>query len=143
MTDQAERTWWQRNWKRALLAAALSLVLLIGGLAVAIVKLAGGMMRSAEPYRLAVDRAQAHPDVISALGTPIEPGWMPRGNIKIENRSGAADLGITLKGPRGEAMIDVLATRRATQWHYSMMQVSVGTATIDLRTADERADAPD
>jgi hypothetical protein len=59
------------------------------------------------------------------------------------NRSGTADLGITLKGPRGEAMIDVLATRRATQWHYSMMQVSVGTATIDLRTADERADAPD
>ena len=143
MTDRAERTWWQRNWKWALLAAALSLVLLIAGLVFVIVKLAGGMMRSAEPYRLAVDRAQAHPDVIAALGTPIEPGWMPSGNIKIENRSGTADLGITLKGPRGEAMIDVLATRRATQWHYSMMQVSVGTATIDLRTADERADAPD
>jgi hypothetical protein len=143
MNTQPERTWWQRNWKWVLVAAALSLILIVAGFVFAIIQLAGSMMRSAEPYRLALSRAQAHPEVIAALGTPIELGWMPQGSIKIENQGGVADIDITLGGPRGAATIDVVATRRATQWHYTVMQVKVGTTTIDLLTPEERADAPD
>lgn len=143
MNAQAERTWWQRNWKWVLVAALLASLLLLAGLVFAILTFASGMLRSSEPYRLALDRARAHPAVAAALGTPIEPGWLPQGSIKIENRSGEADLGIAIRGPRGEGIIDVVASRRAGEWRYELMRVKAGAESIDLRTPQERATKAD
>ena len=143
MNTQPERTWWQRNFKWVLTAVALTAILMFTGFVFAIFKFATGMIRSSEPYSVSLARAQSHPDVVAVLGTPIEPGWLPNGSIKIENRSGSADLGISLTGPRGQAMVAVVATRRAGVWHYELMQVQAGGNTIDLRTPEERAAAED
>ena len=138
MNAQPERTWWQRNFKWVILVVALAAILMFAGFVFAIFKFATGMIRSSEPYSLSLSRAQAHPDVVAALGTPIEPGWLPQGSIKIENRSGNADLGIPITGPRGEATISVVATRRAGEWRYELMQVKAGSETIELLTPAER-----
>ena len=134
------RSWWRRNLVWVILGAVLLCVLLFAGFLFAIIKFATGMIRSAEPYRVPLARALAHPEVTAALGQPIEEGWLPKGNISMDGRSGNADLGIPISGPRGEATISVLATRRAGVWHYELMQVERGgAAPIDLR---ESGDTP-
>ena len=82
-----------------------------------------GMMKSSEPYKLALSKAQANAVVQQRLGTPIEPGLFVTGNINVSGSSGAADFSIPISGPQGKAAIYVDARRSQGQWTFSSLVV--------------------
>lgn len=81
-------------------------------------------MRSADPYKDGLQRAQHDPRVIEALGSPVEPGWFMSGSIKTENREGSANVSIPLHGPRGKASLYVVGTKHHGRWSYTEMTVT-------------------
>ncbi|WP_170288202.1 cytochrome c oxidase assembly factor Coa1 family protein [Marilutibacter maris] len=135
-----QRNWWQRNWKWAVPVIGLSLLGLMAAAIFGLLSLVSGMMRSSEPYRHALAEARASAEVVAALGEPIEAGFMPSGNININNDAGEADLSIGVEGPDGEATVYVEATRKRKRWSYQTLVVALPDREIDLLANAASAD---
>jgi hypothetical protein len=121
------------------------LIILIGLLAVGafvsmIALIVGGTifsMRSSVPYQEALKRATADPRVVAVLGQPVKPSWMVNGSINVESPgSGHAQLDFTLTGPKGDANVNVVATRVRHVWYYNHITVTPKATgqPIDLNT---------
>jgi hypothetical protein len=92
-----------------------------------------GLIRSSDVYKDALQRAQSNPQVIAALGQPIEPGWWVAGSINIDNSSGHADFLAPIHGPNGKAIIEATARKRTGQWTFSRLRVKPASGLeIDL-----------
>lgn len=92
-----------------------------------------GTMSKSEPVRETLQRARANPQVVAALGTPIETGWFFLGNLNFENQNGSVDLTFTIKGPKGKARANLTGTKARGVWTYHLMEVRIGDAPpIDL-----------
>lgn len=93
-----------------------------------------GLMKEADVYGMALERARAHPEVVAALGTPIEEGWIPGGSININGPSGEASMSIPISGPNGAATIYLEARKSAGEWHFSTLvaEIESGGRRIDL-----------
>lgn len=118
-------TWWSRNWKWCVPVLAALLLGLFAAFVGGILALVFGALRSAEPYRHALERAQHDPAVVAALGEPIQPGWFVQGSISSNGGRGNADLAIPLDGPRGDGTLYVVAEKRAGEWRYETLAVNV------------------
>lgn len=123
MSAVPERTWLQRNTKWVVLGAVVGGVTLLGLFIAGILTVVTGAMRSSDVYKESLARAQADPALIEQLGSPIEPGFFTSGSIKVNGGSGDADLSIPIHGPKGEATINVVATKRGGTWTYQSMRV--------------------
>ena len=75
------------------------------------------IMKSTGPYETAFKGAAESPLVQAALGTPIEAGLMPMGNVVTSFDSGSANLTISISGPKGAGTIHFRATRSKGEWH--------------------------
>lgn len=124
MNAQTQRTWLQRNTKWIVLTAVLLGLLMLVGFVGGILAIVSASMQSSDVFKTSMQRAQASPAVIAALGEPVEPGFFVSGSISVENRTGEADLSIPVSGPRGEATIDVVAHKRDGAWNYEIMRIS-------------------
>ena len=98
MTTTKRGNWLERNWKWFVPAVCLGLIAVIIAFIVGIVMLIVGAMRQSEVYQTATAAAQQNPQVIQALGTPIEPGLFFSGQINISGPSGNADISIPISG---------------------------------------------
>ncbi len=105
----------------AVVAAIAAVVGLIGLIA----SLVFGMMKDSEPYREAVARARADPQVRTSLGTPIADGMFPNGNINLVNDGGRANFDIPISGPGGKGTVHVVATKSAGVWSYDRLDVEI------------------
>ena len=103
------------------LAMLVLFALFVGG----IVMLVFGAMKSSDAYKTAVARARANPEVVAALGTPIDEGLFVSGKTNVEGSSGEADLTIPISGPKGKAKLYAIATKRAGQWTYTTLEVAI------------------
>ena len=113
------RGWWQRNWKWALALGVLGVIL---GLVCVAVYAVRALLQNSDVHADAVERARVHPQVIAALGEPVEPGFMPLGNISITTGGGGrADLRIPLRGSRSDGRLLAIAKRRGGRWHYDTL----------------------
>lgn len=74
------------------------------------------MMRRSDAYKLTMNTAQASPCVASALGSPLEPGWMMEGSISESPAEGSAELSIPVRGPKGKGRLDVEAKKQRGNW---------------------------
>lgn len=104
---------------------ALIVIGLLGviGLAFGFTKL----MKNNEPYRDSVAAVEANPEAAAALGTPVEPGFLPSGNISTTNGEGSVDLSIPVSGPNGKGTIKVVGTKAsgATEWTYQTWELQI------------------
>jgi hypothetical protein len=101
-----------------------------------IVSLVFGVMKSSEPYKNGLERAQNSPEVQAALGTPIEAGTVVTGKINGTNDGGSADIQFSIEGPKDEGTVVVKGSAVPGQgWQYSEMKVVVKSTgkEIDLR----------
>ena len=122
----AERPgWWSRNWKWLVPMGCLSMVVLVVLFVAGIVMIVFGAMKSSDAYKSAVAQAKSNPEVVAALGTPIEEGMFVSGKTNVDGSSGEADLTIPSSGPKGKAKIYAIATKRAGRWHYTTLEVAV------------------
>lgn len=109
-----------------LIALAVAMVLVI-------VTAVFGAIRSSDPYKAGVERAQGDARVQEALGRPVEPGWIVGGNIQTQNRSGDCDLTIPLKGSKQNGVLRVVGTKDDGRWTYTKMSVTPANGpAIDL-----------
>jgi hypothetical protein len=113
MEQVAQRTWWKRN------QAWVIAVTIGGGMLLSLVLILGfvfNMMKSSDAYQMALRAARVHPAVTAALGTPIEPGFLFSGNIKVSGPSGYADIAIPLNGPNGSGTVYCVAEKSTGVW---------------------------
>jgi hypothetical protein len=117
--------WWERNWKWCVPAAFVTVVGLGVAFVILVFSLVFGMMKNSTPYREAVARARANPEVRNVLGTPVAEGRFTTGSINTVNDSGRANLNIPISGPHGKASIHVEATKSSGTWTCSRMEVQI------------------
>jgi len=101
------------------------LVLVFAVFGVGLVGLLFTGLKTSEPYTEAVELARRHPDVVEALGEPLEAGWLTSGSISISGSSGEAEFSIPIHGPRGHGTIHVVATKEAGQWAFELLEVEI------------------
>jgi hypothetical protein len=130
--SQPPTSWWSRNWKWVVTIGCLTPIVLIGGCIAGLVMFVFGAIRNSEPYQEAMRRAQAHPEVVNRLGTPIEAKWWLTGNVNVNNDGGTANLVIPIRGPKGEGAVHVQGTKDAGRWTYQRMLVETGGTQINL-----------
>jgi len=134
-----QRSWWSRNWKWALPVGCLLPLVLCGGGAVVffglIYGVVTGAIRSSDAYQEGMSRARSNPEVVAALGEPIESGWLISGSINVNGPSGNADVSIPISGPKGSGTLSIVGTRSAGRWQYSTMEVEISgrPGRIDVR----------
>jgi hypothetical protein len=137
-----QRGWWSRNWKWFVPVGCFSLLATcgccIGGGFLVAMK---GIQNSAV-YQDAIAKAKSSPQVIEALGAPIEPSWMMELNI----RDSETRIRVPLQGSKSAGTLYVQATQSDRGIHYDRLHLVTGGKTIDLADPDgapEPADAPD
>jgi len=107
----------------ALRAAAL---VALGLAALAALVVGGGwLLRSANPYRAAVEVASSHPELVAALGEPIHAGWPEEWRIRVEGERAEARFEIPLAGPRGAARLSVRAVWSGDEWRFSELEATL------------------
>lgn len=105
----------------------VSLILLgaivIGG----IFFVAAKALKSADAYTESIAAVESNADATAALGTPIEPGFMPSGSININNGEGDIDFTIPVSGPNGKGTIVVKGKKPSGSpvWIYDTWQLEV------------------
>jgi cytochrome oxidase complex assembly protein 1 len=83
-------------------------------------------MRNSEPVKDTVRHARANPQVVAALGEPIEPGIFFLGKLSFDNNDGAADISFTISGPKGKARAYVVGSLDDDGgWRYDQMRVKL------------------
>ena len=125
-----ERSWWGRNWKWVLPVGCLApLLVCCGGIGLLMTAVFGAI-KSSEPYREALARAEASPALQAALGQPIRPGFFPTGTIRTGfdipgGETGQADLAIPISGPKGTATLRVVAEKSDAGWKFLTLEAMV------------------
>lgn len=125
MTLKQSKSWWDRHWKWVVPSGCLGCLGLIVAFIVGIAFLVFSALTSTDVYRLGVERAQGHPQVIEALGEPVTTGWMLSGSVNVSGPSGDADLSIPLEGPEGTATLYIVANKEAGIWNFTILEVEI------------------
>jgi len=125
VNTNVEKNWFARNWKWAAPTGCLLMVLLVGAFIGTIFFFVFSMMKSNDAYQHSLEVARHNPEVVAALGQPIEDGWFVSGNFEENGPSGVANFSIPLKGPKGGATVYVEAHKNAGQWNYNTLVVEL------------------
>jgi hypothetical protein len=91
-----------------------------------IISIVFGAMKSSDAYKIALAKAQADPQVVNALGSPIKGGFFVSGNTNVSGSSGHADLTVPISGPNGKGTIYFVASKFGGEWTFSKLVVEVG-----------------
>ncbi len=125
MNQQPPQSWWSRNWKWLVPVCVGAPVLVCAGSVTLIFSLVFGLIKGSEPYGQAMDTARTDTAVISAIGAPVEDGFLVTGNIEVSPSSGYADLAIPISGPKGSGTIYAEAEKYEGEWYFSTLEVVV------------------
>jgi hypothetical protein len=119
-------------WRKLLLIGC-ALAVLCGGCVVGGVWLLLDSIKSSGAYTQAVQKAQADPRVVAALGAPVEPDWYVMGSVDLVNDGGHAELSIPLQGskrfggtPRTGKLI-VVADKAGGVWTLTKLDLVTAT----------------
>ena len=122
----ARKSWFSRNW----LWVTIGSIVLLGFLGACscggFFMLLFGMMKKSDAYRMSFERVQSDPQIIEALGTPIEAGLFVTGSIHHgPGGGGSANIAYGISGPRGAADVYVEAIRESGQWRLISLAVEI------------------
>lgn len=135
--------WWNRNWYWALPGGCLGCLALPLG---ACVVLLGGMLgavRTSGGFQDALAQIQSHPEVVAALGEPIEAGWFFRGSINISDSTKTVDVSVPISGPDGAGTLYVEGEETAGVWRFERLEVELDNGDwIDLLASPAPSGTP-
>lgn len=98
-------------------------LLAVGGIFFVIMK----TLKSSDAYTESIAAVESNEEAVAALGTPVKPGFMPTGNVSINNGEGEVDFTIPVSGPTGKGIIRVKGTKfpGSSVWIYDTWQLEV------------------
>jgi hypothetical protein len=135
--ENDNRNWFRKNWKWTIPSlGCLSIIIVFILLFGAMVGKVTDMFKDSVPYSVGMEMLQKNELAINKLGEPIEPDGMFQGNINYEDDFGTADLKIPVKGPKGEAILMVIAEKNSEKWTYLTMEVSFKDANEKINLLD-------
>jgi hypothetical protein len=82
-----------------------------------------GSMKHSDAFNMSLGELQNNPEIIALIGQPIEPGFLVTGSISSGTGSGKALLNYSIKGPKGEAEVQVAAIKEIDGWHIKELLV--------------------
>ncbi len=103
----------------------LTMIGLVLTLLAVIVVIVFGAMKSSDVYKDGLARAQNHPAVIEALGTPIDDGLFMSGKTEVSGSSGEADISVPISGPKAKGTLYIVAKKSAGEWSYEQLVVEL------------------
>ena len=117
------RSWLARNWKLLLALVVIVPALLLGGLFTFVLR----TMKSSEPYQTSFEIARRSPELIAAIGRPMQASFLVKGQIGWQNagREGNVHLSYFLTGPEGTAKVMVFGSKYDGIWGYSELSATL------------------
>jgi hypothetical protein len=130
LNDAELKRWWDRNSSWFIPVACLVGLMTVSGIIALTSTFLFSTVKSAEVYQLAVSRARNRPEVVQALGTPVQEGLVTTGGID----PGRASLTVPLYGPRDRGSLLVEARKTNGAWSFSRLTLRIDRtkACIDL-----------
>ncbi|MGK0427015.1 MAG: hypothetical protein ACJAUR_001118 [Ulvibacter sp.] len=121
-----QQNWFNRNWKWAVpTGGCLLIIILFLVFAGSMILGLSSLFTGSKPYKGALLTAQSSEMVIESLGEPIEEDGIAKGNVNYKNEEGHLNLEIPLKGPKGKAILFVVADKFNDNWEYKVMELEV------------------
>jgi Cytochrome oxidase complex assembly protein 1 len=117
--------WLHRNRKWFYPTLVVACLMAVVGLVFLVVAGVSSAFRNSYPYKVAVQRAEASPEVADRIGHPLKFGWFTSGKITYNGPQGLAMFNIPVFGPKGRGTIEVVAKMRAHRWTFETLQVDV------------------
>jgi len=117
--------WWARNWKWFVPVGCLSMIGMVVVFVAVIVMIVFGAMKSSDVYKDALARAQNHPEVVAAIGSPIDDGWLISGRTETSGSAGETDVAVPISGPKGKGKLYIVAKKSAGEWTYTNLVVQL------------------
>jgi len=110
-----------------LIAGGLILVLILfcGGFALCTGGAAIFGVQQVEPVRLAMVQIESEPDIIEAIGEPIELGFGFGGSISVSGPTGEADISVPIQGTSGSGHAFIVATKSMGKWTIQALEVEI------------------
>ncbi len=136
MNGNAKKSWWGRNWKWIVPVGCSGMVLFFCAFIFMIFAIVMGSIRTTDAFKEGVALATSNPEVLTALGEPVEAGWFVSGSVNVNGAGGEADLSVPLVGRQGRATLYIIADKRAGRWEFELLEVAV-------KGRDERIDLLD
>lgn len=120
------QNWFNRNWKWAVpTGGCLLIIILFIVFAGSMILGVSSLFTGSEPYKEALLSAQSSEVVIKAMGEPIEEDGIAKGSVNYTNGEGHFNLEIPLKGPKGKAILFVVADKYDGDWEYKVMELEL------------------
>jgi len=118
--------WWQRNWKWVIpvggcFTILVVIIFFIGSIFYGVTN----VLENSEPFEHAINKINNDQELIELLGSPIEKDGMPQGHINWNNNKKSADMKIPIAGPKGKAVLYIIAHGEGDDWNYDEIRVTV------------------
>ena len=130
------RSWWSRNWKWVVPVGGC-FTIIIGGILLLGTAIFGffSSVKSSTGANEILLMAQTNPQVIEALGEPIEEDGIGSYSVKINNGFKTNEVTLPIKGPKSEATLKVKSSGSDDDRVYEVFEIYVDETgeTIDLR----------
>ena len=140
------RSWWSRNWLWFVPTVLLMAFLISAACCGGVLLTPYMMLRSSQPYEMALSEVQEDPAVVERLGEPIKAdSWFPVGTVHAENGGGEAALDFDVAGPDGRAHVRTQAKRIDGQWGLARLEVTFDDGrrlSLDTGSGDGLEEAP-
>ena len=83
------------------------------------------VLRGTDVVDDALQIVRSHPEVVEALGEPIEKGWQVQGSFNVSDEHGEADLSIPIHGPAGSGVMRFEAWKKSEGWTFDRFEVEL------------------
>jgi hypothetical protein len=133
----SRKSWLDRHagWKIPL--GCLAVVALLAAFVGAIFTIVSYSFHKSDVFREAIARAERSREVTDRIGSPLQPGWLPQGQIQVSGSTGTAQMAIPVTGPRGKATINLDARKVAGSWQFLSLQVQFeDSSSVNLLAAE-------
>lgn len=104
----------------------VSWIVVIGGtvaFAFMIISTVVTVMKSSEPYRVALEEIRASTEVQAVFGDNVTDGFMPSGSINISGGTGRADFSFPVSGTKGKGTAVTHWERAGGEWDMRLLVV--------------------
>jgi hypothetical protein len=122
--------WYKRGW----IWLASAIALLFGMIVIAFIAsalfFAFEVIKSTPAYQSGIAHVTSHPEVIAALGEPIEDGTFVNGSITTSAGQEHCDFSVMLHGPTGRGEAHIVGTVTNGKWTFSTLDLKLPDGTV-------------